>query len=169
MNEITTAAEPRETEAAHALLCDLDVVRSEDYSRDLRDAAHERVAAALAAAGAGEAVDREALAARALRAADSMDAADDAGCSHDGWSCVRKIEAWTDGQEFTTDDLRALAARGDAAPTEVEWGVEEDDGDWTIFAETLNAHAREDAEEWARIAGSPLMRRTVSAWREVRP
>jgi len=62
-----------------------------------------------------------------------------------------------------------LAARGDAAPTEVEWGVREDDGDWTIFAEALDPNAQQNAQEWATTAGSPLMQRTVSAWSEVTP
>jgi hypothetical protein len=47
----------------------------------------------------------------------------------------------------------------------VEWGVEEDDGDWTIFAESLDPNARQNAKDWA--AGQPVMRRTVGPWVEV--
>lgn len=92
--------------------------------------------AALAAAGAGEAADREACElCRGER------------------SCLR---------------CGPLAARGDAAPTEVEWGViYEADRDSVIYEpQESEAYAR------ALVAQSPtdtgLVQRTVSAWREVR-
>ena len=80
----------------------LDVVRSEDYSRDQRDAAYERVADALVAAGAGEAVDREAMAALLEREFGSF-LAHEPHAPETFW-----------GQRADA----VLAARGDAAPTE---------------------------------------------------
>lgn len=57
----------------------------------------------------------------------------------------------------------ALAARGDAAPGEVEWGVEIAPG--AIGATPDEATAR------SMVTGSSakVVQRTVSAWREVRP
>jgi hypothetical protein len=58
----------------------------------------------------------------------------------------------------------ALAAQGDAAPTEVEWGVRYDDG--TVNGPTDRANAEYLTERDGQ--HFPLVQRTVSAWREVR-
>lgn len=59
-----------------------------------------------------------------------------------------------------------LAARGDAAPTEVEWGVRDDDGVETHYGSGTTAEVA--ARRILAIAdGFTLIQRTVSAWRGV--
>lgn len=123
--------------------------------------------AALAAAGAGAEVDREALNER--HALDKIGG--EAGLIEE----CRRLAAHPDQirqvvPHFFEMLADVLAARGDAAtPTEVEWGVREE-------GRTTASYSREDAEDWINDedAWNPgetrtLVQRTVSAWREVTP
>lgn len=107
-----------------------------------------RHVAALAAAGAGAAVDREPER-RALAAiAEETE-------GHPGLALLHSL---------ATGVVGPLAARGDAAaPTEVEWGVRVSNG-------TVQDRfgSRDEAASWALdVEDGMLMRRTVSTWREV--
>jgi hypothetical protein len=71
-----------------------------------------------------------------------------------------------DGQVAAArEEIAALAAGGDAAPTEVEWGVQ-------VSGSGYACSDRQHAEELRRLYPEQygaLVRRDVSAWREVRP
>lgn len=54
--------------------------------------------------------EREGIAELALRFADEVDDNDDPDCPHIGRNCDRVLNAWDTGEDFTTDDLRKLAA-----------------------------------------------------------
>jgi hypothetical protein len=68
------------------------------------------------------------------------------------------------GPASDSDLMNALAARGGAAPTEVEWGVRVSNGSIQD-----GFGSRDEAASWAHdIEDGTLMQRDVSAWREVR-
>lgn len=101
--------------------------------------------AALAAAGAGEAVDREAL----------IEQVEDILARH---GCLAAVP---------TQAIRDLAARGDAAtPTEPRWGWDlGPDDPRGVRTEADEATARREVARFPR--DRRLMRREVTAWREV--
>ena len=131
-------------------------------------------AARVAAQHGGEAVDREAL----LVAV--------GGVLFNAMNYPEPVQARILGQDtrpLTEKVVNAiLAARGDAAPTEVEWGVQakgllDGHGD-DIERQGDEAEARERLAEMLDPAASEhgvgypdahLVQRTVSAWREVQP
>jgi hypothetical protein len=116
-------------------------------------------AAALATAGTGEAVDREALAVAIWPEAFDLHGVRDA----DGEPMTQEAQA----QARATADrvLALLGARGDAAPTEVEWGVRWPNSDVEKCGAPGTADDYED--ESVTEHGGVRVQRTVSAWQEV--
>ena len=113
----------------------------------------------LAAQRGGEAVDREALA-EMLRAHHWHTGKPSTERCRCGAAVPWVGDAGEDIRRHQADVI--LAAWGDAAPTEVEWGVWDDGGEIVAtFPE------RDHAEEYADGIDGRLVQRTVSPWREV--